>query len=117
MVPCTASRITLGGITHMAFPIYTCSTEFAQRLPDLLAQHDMTVQRIECSSGHDRYAIRCGFGRVQFSGRFEPQWKRYMFSLTARINLFRWPFDMSLCRRVRKLLLSEGAEYFNSRHD
>ena len=103
--------------SRMAFPMYTCSAEFAQRLPDLLARHDMTAKRIECSSGHDRYAIRAGFGRVQFSGRVEPQWKRYLFSLTARTNLFRWPFDMRLCRRVRSLLLAEGAEYFDLKDD
>lgn len=95
----------------MAFPIYTCPTELAQRVPELLARHDITAVRVECGAGRDRYTIRRGLAHVQFNGEVEQPGERYIFFLTCSGNLLRWPFDMRLCPKVASLLLSEGAEY------
>ena len=97
----------------MGLPTYNCTEEFAQRVPDLLAERGFSVAVSSRPRMLHSYTIRRGLGTVSFGGFIDKPSTPYMFFLTCARNPLLWFFDMRLLSRVEQVLLSCGATHWS----
>ena len=100
----------------MGLRIYKCSEQFAQEVPGLLAQHGFRVDTAERHDLLHAYRIRRGLGTVRFHAPIKrPSLSICIFTLTCGGNPLLWLFHGVLLARVRRVLLSSGAAYWDPR--